>query len=224
MHLRIPALVLAGLAAVPLAHALPFDDWSLMASGGRYYLPDETPYEWTYDPLCNPYFAAHVHINGESAVLDSKQFNVPVFPVFAPDGTELIFEASGFTIGLQRQLALHRGDTITGYAKLWTEDYPEYSDHAQVTINGTYAWYHDLSTTWRAAGEYDGLWQQWTYTAPTTGLYTIGVSIYGDDELDSVASFRDISILARVPDVSTTAGLLGIGLVSLGYLRRRLRR
>lgn len=112
----------------------------------------------------------------------------------APQGNYFAKITAGcYTSYIAQKFDLVQGQTIRGYAAFDARDYTPYNDSAKVVITAAYggsstAWYSDVYTV----GTYgDGPWQQWSFTAPSTGNYKFvyQVSNYSDCGLSSVGMF-----------------------------------
>ena len=159
---------------------------------------------------------------GSAAVVPSHAGNSSVYsPV---EGSFLLALTAGAawspTVASQ-VLSLGAGDMLSGYAAFAAHDYLPYNDFAKVEIMGpagvSTPFFSDVSIV----GNYgDGPWTPWSWTAPTSGLYTLAYSVTNmyDAGFSSHGLFDATPQLvgAEVPEPATgllfISGLVGIGL------------
>jgi len=144
----------------------------------------------------------------------------------AVEGAYLGFIEAGLGAGVYSTLTqvfdLVAGQTISGQVGFQANDYLPFDDDAYLSINGV----HLFDSSIGSVGSYgDSGWQGFSYTAPTTGAYTLqlGVRNNGDNAASSGAVLDKIGLSAAVPEpASWTMMILGFG--AIGLLLRSDRR
>jgi hypothetical protein len=219
------------IASLP-ARGLTTDDWKVGVSGivvdcdSWAQLPEPCPFDLV-SALASvaPGVLRSVSVGPDRVSLYCAQADGPVHFV-GPDGREYFWMHSHYTLSLTRNIRLGAGMTVSGWAEFGSEDWAGYGDYAAVRVNGGNVWRYDLNDLGTPMGGYPedpfalrtGGLQHWSFTAPEEGVYSLSLSIYGDDQLDSWVTFGGM----QVPDPGTSLFLLGIGVVGLLGLARRL--
>lgn len=114
------------------------------------------------------------------------------------------------------------GQTISGQVGFQANDYWPFNDDAYLTINGVQLFGASVATV----GSYGNSgWQGFTYTAPTTGAYTLqlGVRNAGDNAASSGAVIDNVGLSAAVPEPAGWAMMI-LGFGAIGLLLRSDRR
>lgn len=114
------------------------------------------------------------------------------------------------------------GQTISGQVGFQANDYWPFNDDAYLTINGVQLFGSSIG----AVGSYGNSgWQGFTYTAPTTGAYTLelGVRNAGDNAASSGAVIDNVGLSAAVPEPAGWAMMI-LGFGAIGLLLRSDRR
>ncbi len=146
----------------------------------------------------------------------------------APDGSSWNFSETNYLKSVQVDICFGIGDKISGLAQFATYDSPDFADYATVTVGGLEVWQNRISDVfdfeaYNAFGISSGDWENWSWTAPTSGRYTVSLDLFGDDELESFAYFDNFVVTrSAVPDGGYSVGLLLCSLGALILLRRRL--
>jgi hypothetical protein len=129
-------------------------------------------------------------------------------------------------------MSLRAGSTVSGWTALYTEDYPPFnSDRAFVTVSSSSVNDQPIQISVKDAygeawdtggtGPESSPWTYWAWTAPRTGLYTVSLNNYMDDQEESVAAFDGIQVYRTVPEPPTML-LMGAALsLILGFWSMR---
>jgi hypothetical protein len=137
------------------------------------------------------------------------------------------------TISVSQQMSLRAGSIVSGWTALYTEDYPPYnSDRAFVTVSSASVNDQPIEISVKDAygaawdtggtGPESSPWTYWAWTAPSTGLYTVSLNNYMDDQEQSVAAFDGVQVYRTVPEAPTGV-LVGAALSLLFGFRKRFR-
>ncbi len=159
---------------------------------------------------------------GSASVVPSHADNVSAYsPIEGAFILELTAGAAWIPTVASQVLSLGAGDRLSGYVAFDAHDYLPYNDFAKVEIIGpagmSTPFYSDVSIV----GNYgDGPWTPWSWTAPTSGLYTLAYSV--TNMTDSAVSSHGLfdatykHVGAAVPEPATAilfvSGLVGMGL------------
>jgi hypothetical protein len=162
--------------------------------------------------------------HGTSFALGQTQgnFNLDGFFGLAPGtfNTSCTAGACGYTSGsaLKQTVGLMAGETIHFDWLFFADDYQPYNDAAFAVVhNGT----SRLADIFSVGGQNGTTgWQTFSYTAASTGTYTIGVAGLnsGDNSYHSHVAVDNFAAASPVPEPATLL-LLGTGLVGLGARR-----
>jgi hypothetical protein len=154
----------------------------------------------------------------------------PPGPLYGPYHAEhfLKLTSGAANIGTvaSNTFSLEAGDKIEGVAAFTTTeaDFGFLNDSASVVILEHVGFTTSVvATPWTASAFGVGLygstpWQYWSFTAATPGTYSINYLVQntGDTLFDSYALFD------AVPDGGSALALLGLGMIGLGAVRRKL--
>lgn len=225
-HLKPIVAVAACLTvSVGCAHALPAGQWNMEIAGivvdseTGDLLSGSCPFDLAGAlTSVNPPVLRGLSAGPNHVSLYSVQADGPVY-FNGPDGREYFWMHSHYTLSATRDVRLAAGMTVSGWAEFGSYDWVGYGDYASVCINGNLIWRFDLNDLGTPPGgdpddpfaSKAGPLQHWSFTAPEDGLYSVSLSIYGDDQLDSWVTFGNV----RVPDAGTTLSLLGIALAGV---------
>lgn len=171
--------------------------------------------------------------NYHSAVQGERYLEIPgnshsEFP-FSQGGKTYVADLSGSTISVSMDLAMDTGDMLSGWMALYTTDYPPHnSDRAFVELSGAGVRYQPMQLAvmeawgddWGEAIEAEPHatpWTYWSWTAPTSGIFTLSLNNYMDDQEASFASYDAIELYHSVPEpalvlllVFSFGGLIGL--------------
>lgn len=96
---------------------------------------------------------------------------------------------------IRQTFSLVQGATITGWAGFAYNDYDPYWDDGYLSVNGTNLLY------WLAPNVFDFTgWQQFTFTAPSDGLYTLELGVANRGEFPFPGSTVAGAPVGYVPD------------------------
>jgi len=122
---------------------------------------------------------------------------------------------------VSQTFTLNAGQTISGAAGFFADDYLPYSDYGYATIVIGSGLTTLFSANIASVGGQNGTtgWVPWRYTASSSGSYTVtyGVSNGGDNSYASHAFFDG----ASVPDSASTIAMLGMAVSGLAFIRRK---
>jgi hypothetical protein len=221
------------IASLP-ARGLTTDDWKVGANGIVVDCDSwgQLSYPCPFDLVsalasANPWVLRSISVGPDRVSLYCAQADGPVY-FTGPDGRKYFWMHSDYTLSLTRALRLGAGMTVSGWAEFGSEDWPGYGDYAAVRVNGRNIWRFDLNDLGTSTGgdpedpfgAKSGGLRRWSVTAPEEGVYSLSLSIYGDDQLDSRVTFGGM----QVPDAGTSVLFLGIGVVGVLGLARKLSR
>ena len=197
--------------------------WNVTLEGGRVYDIDGN-YIDTIDQFpfsifeTDDYIMPKIESAGLYSPVDGNYYlSIPGTIPFTFEGTEYTAMCDPTsTISVSQDVFLNEGDILSGWAALWTSDYPSFNyDRATVEISNSII--SDLAiqiTVADALGEHwtdyhgevgSSPWTYWTWTAPSDGMYTLSIKNYRDDQADSIAFFDDIQVnsVHGVPEPAT---------------------
>lgn len=231
------ALPMAQVAAVPLING-SFEDgltgWELSV-GGRFHIFQyaSPPYD-PIDPFDVPFvkntLEAQVTPSSSYGVIDGSRAGVInniqskfEHAIIGPDGRPARWVEHSYTLLLSQTFDVPEGGIISGWGRLWTEDFPPYnSDKAFVTIDGVEVWKNSVEDVVKnyIGAPTLGPWEQWSATLGP-GQHTIALGVSGDTEKYSTGFFDAIRVSA-VPEGGCTAVLLALsffGIIGLARTR-----
>ena len=148
------------------------------------------------------------------------------------DGILYYYEGAAYeTWVLSQDVYLSKGDMVSGYSAFTTGDYPPYKDSGWVEISdgiSTYEiWRKSVEDVWIPPENVEpgfSDWEYWHWTAPQSGMYSIRLNQYGDDQLYSWSLYDNIQVQpARVPEPNTLL-LLFSGLIGVASLRLKFKK
>jgi hypothetical protein len=168
-------------------------------------------------------------VNYYEAANGGNYLEIPGNPPRIPNYFDGYYTDGVGTISVSQQISLSEGDVLSGWAALYTFDYPPYnSDKAFVRVGNASISDQPVEITVKDAyGEnwYNGgsdpqstPWIYWTWTAPATDIYTLSLNNYMDDQEESIASFDGINVSHAVPEPSTMLMLVP-AMVGIYWLR-----
>lgn len=233
-----------------------FDGWTRHATGGMFSNIDGdvylTEYPFPEHPLSQegslteifpPYDPVPTHNIIPSTLNTSSGNMLELYAIQSapamftdPDGNRWNFYFDGYEMGIHQTLDLMMGQTVSGWARFQTTEFSkEYdTDNANVKINDIEIW-ENSPVDILPAGDVvlpippytTGPWEQWSWTAPTDGSYTLSLNAKADDQAASYAYFDNITVsnpTTRVDDAFSTIALLSSAMGFLLFLKRTINR
>jgi hypothetical protein len=180
-------------------------------------------YPYPSSTIPSPYHAASGGIDGNGYA--TARFLWPEATGWVgPDGVQ--YTCSDFSaVSLAQTFYAEAGSVITGWANYTTRCYYTQTLHnpTWVSINGDAVWARStLNVPLVEYPETRGVgWEQWSYSVPADGNYTISLGMGDGCQFGGSASFDGITI-SSVPDAGATGLLLGIGFAVVAAIRRRI--
>lgn len=219
--------------------------WTKSGGGLAFYTTDangeldfENPVDYPFDVSTIPIYDGSWNIDAGGVAgankLRIEHYGVPpeLYEFEAPNGdTYWHSHTPPLWAGLYQDIQLAAGETLSGWAAFDTEEYiPTFRDFTQVTVNGEVIWHKHISDIlvydpgldlWIVP---EVVWEQWSFLAPTNGIYRLQFELHTDDQEYSRAFFDDVRVnggSAGVPDATSTAALLGLVFTGFGLIARR---
>ncbi|MBC2606703.1 hypothetical protein [Pelagicoccus albus] len=255
---RLPLAVVSAFIAfasllAPLAESIEngsFEDringWNvfLWANGGSSstlinWDTGETDYPFSYNTISLFTDSSEGFVSTPASTLGSSGNMLQLYSTQASDfwidfldplGSQWGLGIAYYGFGLYQDIALEKGERVSGWARFETNDYPPFdADQATVSIDGSLLWEQsvlDVENSYYINGYFIPLggvgdWQNWSFVAPADGIYRIALGLYGDDQESSTAYFDEIKV--SVPDSSSTLGFVS-ALLLLAVARYKVRK
>ena len=168
--------------------------------------------------------------SGYSAVVGEKFLVIPGLEgvkcctnILGPDG--YTYELLGGTITtVSQDIFLNAGESVLGWAAYATTDFPPFRDQSWIEISGqgqdAIVYAKEVRDVYAGENCYTcSDWEQWRWTAPVTGVYSLAMNIYGDDEDPSYLLVDGVRVAEPSAFILLGSGLAG--LASLGWRRSR---
>jgi len=127
---------------------------------------------------------------------------------------------------VSQQFHMDAGESLTGSVAFTTTDYLPFDDNAKAIItvlsgpSAQVVWSQSVS----GVGDHGSSpWTTWTFTALDEGFFIVSYTVANDDdEFNQSYALFDAAPTATVPDGGSALALLGLGMIGLSTLRRKL--